>query len=213
MQLYYTITMEMFAKHLISHNLSSIVSLSATKFINQQGELPLLTALEDSLTAAYPQNKFVQDYKSLMVGMKKLPAGSEAPEIIGQTPDGKTLSLSSLRGKIVLIDFWASWCGPCRREMPAVVELYKKYKGKDFEIFGVSLDENTAAWKNAIEADHVTWPQVSELKKWDSKVVKDYAVDAIPYSILIDKEGKVISKGLRVDDLDVKLMELLRKNS
>lgn len=210
LQGHYTKTMEAFAKDFIRTNLSSIVSLSATRFLNQQSELTLMTTLEDSLVASYPQNRYVNDYRNLMTGLKKLPPGSMAPEITANTPNGKTVSLSSLRGKIVLVDFWASWCGPCRRENPAVVELYKKYKNKNFEIFGVSLDDNLAAWKTAINADKITWPQVSELKKWDSKVVKEYNIDAIPYSVLIDRDGKIIAKGLRTEELEIRLMELLK---
>lgn len=212
LQGHYTERMEAFAKNMISNHLTSIVSLSATKFLNQQSELPLMTQLEDSLTAAWPQNRYVSDYRNLMAGLKKLPPGSAAPEITAKTPDGKPLSLSDYKGKIVLVDFWASWCAPCRRENPAIVELYKKYKGKDFEIFGVSLDDNQAAWTNAIANDKITWPQVSELKKWDSEVVKQYNIDAIPFSVLIDREGKIIAKGLRTAELEVKLMELLRNS-
>ena len=209
----YSVQMEEFSKNLISKNLTSIVSLSATKFLNQQRELALMQELEDSLFAAYPTNRYVIDYKNLMAGLKKLPPGSPAPEIEANSPEGKQLSLSSLKGKIVLIDFWASWCAPCRSENPNLVALYQKYKGKDFEILGVSLDDNQAAWKTAIAADKITWLQVSELKKWESTVVKEYNIEAIPYSVLVDREGKIIAKGLRSEDLEVRLIELLRKNS
>jgi thiol-disulfide isomerase/thioredoxin len=108
-----------------------------------------------------------------------------------------------------LIDFWASWCGPCRKENPHITEMYRKFKDKNFEIFGVSLDDNLGAWREAIKKDHLTWPQVSELRKWDSGVVKNYQIEAIPFSVLIDKEGKIIAKGLSSDEIEEKLLELL----
>lgn len=209
----YSETMASFSKKFIDKHLTSIVSLSATKFLNQQTSIELMVKLENSLSKQFPENKYVQDYKALMSDLQKLPPGSEAPEIKLASPAGEPLALSSYRGKVVLIDFWASWCGPCRRENPNIVKIYEKYKNSGFEIFGVSLDENVEAWKAAIQKDGITWPQVSELKRWESKVVKDFGIEAIPYSVLIDQNGKIVAKGLRSDELDLKLMELLRKNS
>lgn len=213
LQLNYSQTMAGFSRKFIQNHSTSIVSLSATKFINQQTSLELLNSLERSLSKEYPHNKYVEDFKSLMNDLRKLPPGSEAPEINLPSPSGQKIALSSLRGKVVLIDFWASWCGPCRRENPNIVQLYNKYKSKGFEIYGVSLDENVNAWKEAMQKDGITWTQVSELKKWDSKVVKAYNVEAIPYSVLIDREGKIVAKGLHSEELDLKLMELLMKTS
>jgi len=112
------------------------------------------------------------------------------------------LALSSFRGKIVLIDFWASWCGPCRKDMPGVVKLYNKYKAKGFEIFGVSLDKDKGHWVDAIKNDGITWPQVSDLKHWESEPAKMYDVRSIPFTVLLDKEGKIIAKGLRGAELE-----------
>ncbi len=206
----YASRMETFAKTFISTNLSSIVSLSATKFLNQQHELALMQALNDSLTASFPQNRYVVDYNNLMEGLKKLPPGSAAPEINMPTPEGKMISLSSLKGRVVLLDFWASWCQPCRRENPNIVNLYNKFKGKEFIILGISLDNNIAAWKTAIQADKLSWIQVSDLKKWESSVVKEYNIEAIPYNVLIDKEGKIVAKGLRTDDIELRLNSMLK---
>lgn len=211
LQQIYTDAMESYASDFIKNNLSSLVSLSATKFINQQAELTLLNSLRDTLAKKYPENRYVKDYITLLNELNELPPNSMCPEIKEATPDGKTISLSSFRGKVVLIDFWASWCAPCRRENPYVVDLYNKYKEKDFEIFGVSLDDNVEAWKKAIEKDGITWPQVSDLKKWESRVVKDFHIEAIPYSVLIDREGKIIAKGLRKDELEIRIMEALVK--
>lgn len=213
LQKHYSETMSAFSKKFIDKHLNSIVSLSATKFLNQQTSMELLVKLETTLSKQYPENKYVQDFKALMSDLQKLPPGSEAPEINLSSPEGEKIALSSLRGKVVLIDFWASWCGPCRRENPNIVRLFQKYKDRGFMIYGVSLDENVDSWKAAIQKDGITWPQVSELKKWESKVVKDYSIEAIPYSVLIDQNGKIIAKGLKSEELDLKLMELLGKNS
>ena len=135
-------------------------------------------------------------------------ADNKAPEISLPNPEGEIIKLSSFRGNFVLIDFWAAWCGPCRRQNPHLVELYNKYKHKDFEILGVSLDRSRQTWLNAIEKDNLIWPQVSDLKFWNSEVVSDYSIEAIPHSVLIDKNGKIIATGLRGEKLAAKLEEI-----
>ncbi len=212
LQGYYTRTMEEFSKNLIKNNLTSIVSLSATKFLNQQAELGLMQELEKKLSELLPKNRYVQDFKSLVAGLSKLPNGSLAPEISLNTPEGTTIKLSSLKGKVVLIDFWASWCAPCRRENPTIVEAYNQLKGKDFEIYGVSLDNNIEAWKNAIKQDKISWIQVSDLKRWDSEVAKAYQIEAIPTNVLIDREGRILEKGIRGEDLISKISEAIKQN-
>jgi thiol-disulfide isomerase/thioredoxin len=133
-----------------------------------------------------------------------------APEISLKDPNGKIRKLSSLSGKIVLIDFWASWCGPCRRESPNVVKLYKKYKDKGFTVFSVSLDNNPSAWKQAIAADGLVWPDhVSDLMGWETPLIQSYDFNSIPHTVLIDKEGKIIATGLRGESLEQKLKELM----
>lgn len=134
--------------------------------------------------------------------------GQVAPEISLKTPEGKTINLSDLRGKYVLIDFWASWCKPCRAENPNVVRVYNEYKDKGFEILGVSLDRNKEAWVNAIEQDGLQWPHVSDLQFWNSVAAKTYGVSSIPYTVLLDKEGKVIAERLRGPSLEAKLEEI-----
>ena len=140
-----------------------------------------------------------------------------APDLSGTGPDGKTYKLSDYRGKIVLLDFWASWCGPCRKVNPQVVALYEKYHGKrfkgasDFDIFSVSLDQRPDNWKAAIEKDRLKWPaHISDFKGWYSAYAATYAVEAIPTSFLLDADGKIIGNNLEPHELDVMLGGMLK---
>jgi thiol-disulfide isomerase/thioredoxin len=138
--------------------------------------------------------------------------GNKAPDILLETPDGTELKLSSLKGQYVLLDFWASWCGPCRRENPNVVRLYNQYKDKGFTVFSVSLDDNKEQWIQAIQRDNLSWPNhVSDLMKWNSIVVQLYKFSGIPHTVLIDKNGNIIGKNLRGIQLEQKLAELFGK--
>ncbi|MEM9992018.1 MAG: TlpA disulfide reductase family protein [Bacteroidota bacterium] len=134
--------------------------------------------------------------------------GVEAPDFEMATPEGEQLKMSDLRGKVVLVDFWASWCGPCRRENPRVVKLYNKYKDKGFEILGVSLDSNKDRWLKAIKDDRLTWPQVSDLRGWQNAAAKMYGVRSIPHTMLLDAEGKIIGRNYRSHTLEAKLKEI-----
>jgi len=134
-----------------------------------------------------------------------------APEIALKNPEGKEIKLSSLRGQYVLIDFWASWCGPCRKELPNVVRLFNKYKSKGFTVYSVSLDKDISAWGKAIQDDQLSWPNhVSDLLGWDSEMPTLYGFQGIPHTVLIDKEGRIIDSGLRGESLEQKLNELFK---
>lgn len=136
--------------------------------------------------------------------------GKQAPELAMPTPAGNLLSISSFRGKYLLVDFWASWCGPCRQENPNVVKAFNMYKNKNFTILGVSLDKDKEGWQKAINDDQLAWSQVSDLLYWNSKAVEIYKFEGIPYNVLIDPQGKVIAENLRGFDLEKKLEEVLK---
>lgn len=138
-------------------------------------------------------------------------SGNAAPDIVMRSPSGELLKLRDLRGKVVLIDFWASWCGPCRRENPTVVRAYEKYKAKGFEVFSVSLDSDKARWTNAIAQDGLVWPNhVSDLAGWRNAAAGAYGVTSIPATFLLDRDGKVVGTNLRGPALEARLAELLR---
>lgn len=135
--------------------------------------------------------------------------GQQAPEISLPNAKGDTLTLSSFKGKVVLIDFWASWCRPCRESNPHVVKLYEKYKQKGFEVFGVSIDNRKESWLKAIKKDKITYPQVIDGEGWDANTAVKYGVDAIPATFLLNKDGVVLAVGLEGEKLEEKIKELL----
>lgn len=135
--------------------------------------------------------------------------GKQAPDLSLPDASGRSISLASYKGKYLLVDFWASWCAPCRAENPNVVKVYNEFKGKNFAILGVSLDKERDAWQEAIRSDRLDWTHVSDLKYWNSKAVGTFKFNGIPYNVLIDPQGKVIAEGLRGDDLESKLKEVL----
>ncbi len=143
--------------------------------------------------------------------------GNKAPELTGKSPSGETFKLSDTKGKLVLLDFWAAWCGPCRRENPNVVSVYNKYKdkkftnGKGFTVFSVSLDKTEADWKKAIETDKLSWPyHISDLQWWNSKFAAIYGVRSIPTNFLLDENGIILATGLRGPALDAALEKYLK---
>jgi len=158
------------------------------------------------------QSPWVQNLKEKVETTKRLDIGQTFVDFTMTTPDGNEISLSDYAGKdkYVLIDFWASWCRPCRMINPHLVKIYRKFKDKEFEIIGVSLDKDKTGWKKAIKDDELEWVQMSDLMFWKSKAVKLYMVNTIPYNILLDREGNILAKGLLPDELEMKLTELTK---
>jgi peroxiredoxin len=168
----------------------------------------------DSLEKSYPKNKWVTNIKQTISSMKATAIGATAPDFTINDVNGNPFTLSSLRGSYVFIDFWASWCKPCRDENPNLVRMYNKYKDKDFEIVGISLDDTIKnsngkeKWINAIQQDNIKWIQLSELNGNESITSKLYNISSIPATFLIDKEGKIIAKDIRGTQLNKTLSEI-----
>lgn len=193
----------------IRKNPSSLAWLFYLDKFDFSTDFEVIDMLDRGLYSTFPKNVIVRQLHKQAAAERQLGIGQEAPEITLTNPEGKTVSLSSLRGSIVLIDFWASWCGPCRKENPNVVQLYQKYHAKGFEIFSVSLDKSREAWLKAIADDHLTWTHVSDLGYWKSAPALLYGVTSIPFTLLLDRRGKIIAKKLRGESLEQKLAELM----
>lgn len=156
--------------------------------------------------------KSAKNIKKIMDEMataSKIEVGNKAPDFAANNPEGKKISLTESLGKVTIIDFWASWCGPCRAENPNVVALYKEFHAKGLNIIGVSLDKDAAKWKEAIAKDGLVWPQISNLKFWDEPIAKQYKVESIPATFVLDANGTIVAKDLRGDALKAKINELL----
>jgi len=192
---------------------NTIVSLDALKKLG--GSIPeysVVAPLFDSFSKPLKNSPAGKEYAEGLAKLKATAVGAIAPEFTQNDPDGNPIKLSSYRGKYLLVDFWASWCGPCREENPNVVKAYARYHDKGFEILGVSLDNEKGRenWLKAIEKDGLTWPQVSDLKYWNNEVVQLYAIKSIPQNVLLDPTGKIIAKNLRAEALEKKLAELFQ---
>ena len=195
----------------IKNEVSNSPSLASLLFIDQlkiDENLDIYERVDKVLYTKYPNNPFVGDLHRKVSSKLKLAIGRPAPEINLPSPEGPNIKLSSLRGKVVLIDFWASWCSPCRKESPNMVRLYTKYHNKGFEIYSVSLDKEKSSWVKAIADDHLSWTHVSDLRYWSSVAGRDYGVSSIPFTVLIDAKGNIIAKGLRGPALEQKLEEI-----
>lgn len=175
--------------------------------------LPGVDALETMYNRLTPDAKrvyFAKQIETIISESKFGAEGTPAPEFTQNDVNGNPVSLSSFRGKYVLLDFWASWCGPCREENPAVVKAYEKFKDKNFTILGISLDQDKQRWLNAIKADNLAWTQVSDLKYWNNEVAQQYRVQSIPQNFLVDPKGMIVAKNLRGKALEKALEQLLK---
>jgi peroxiredoxin len=171
--------------------------------------------LRELLALAQPdfkENEDIQRIENQITALENTAVGKPFVDLKAQTPEGNDIALSDFAGKgtVVLLDFWASWCGPCIQEMPVIAEAYRKYKNKGLEIVGISLDKDSEAWMSAIKQHRITWLQMSDLKAWESDLSAAYGVNAIPHTVLLDRDGTIIAKNLRGDALLSKLDELLK---
>lgn len=172
-------------------------------------DLELMEAMVKTISLKYPNIEMTKQLISKVTSTKKIAIGSLAPIFSAIDGQGKTVDLQRFRGQFTLVDFWASWCGPCRQESPTLVRLYQRFKDKGFIILSVSIDASREKWITASAKDGYTWPNVSELSGYASPIATLYNVSAIPNSFLLDKEGRIIAKNLRGKNLEIKLIELI----
>ena len=192
------------------HPASPVSAYFVVKDFAYKLNLEEMKSVRSKLDVSLDGTSYVQQIESMIARMEKVQVGSEAPDFTLPDVNGNLVSLSSFRGKYVLVDFWAAWCPDCRKENPNIVSAWEKYKNKNFAILGVSLDRNRDQWLAAIEKDKLTWTQVSDLKYWSSEAAVLYCIRWIPMSFLIDPEGKIVAIGLEGEELHNKLEELLK---
>lgn len=200
----------------IAQNANSPALIPVLGVIDINKDLATYESIVAQLMIGFSESPTVQNLNNELIQMKKdryandpLAPGKPAPDFTEVMPSGDSLSLSDLRGQVVLLDFWASWCGPCRKENPAVVEMYKKYNAEGFTVMSVSLDKVKESWLGAIEKDQLIWPNhVSDLKHWSSRVAKMYGVSGIPFTVLIDREGNIVQTKLRGAQLEAELVRI-----
>lgn len=204
---------KMYADFVTANPASPIALYCVNVFAGWDINPDLVAPLYNQLTSSTQQSYTGKNLGERIAIARKTAIGNIAPEFVQNDTLGKPVALSSMRGKYVLVDFWASWCGPCRRENPMVVKAFQQFQGKGFTIIGVSLDQPGAKdrWMDAIHKDGLTWTHVSDLKYWENEVARQYGIRAIPQNFLLDPTGKIIAKNLNGENLEKKLTELFAK--
>jgi peroxiredoxin len=188
----------------------AVINLLQNNALDKDEYFPTFVSIADKLRKEWPSYSQSKNFIEYVDRLKSTAIGQVAPELSLPDTNGQIVKLSSMRGKYVLVDFWAKWCGPCRDENPNVVRVYNKYKDKGFTVFGVSLDRSKEDWLKAIKEDNLTWTHVSDLKFWQSEAAKIYSITGIPFSILLDPNGVIIAKNLRGPALESKLAEVIK---
>lgn len=196
-------------KNFVASTQGSLVGLLAAMRINPEKNLKYLEEVLNEYEQRYPGHPYVEDLRTKISPLLLTAIGKEAPEIVLENAEGKEVRLSDLRGRMVLLDFWASWCQPCRKEHPQLKQLYEQYKNRGFEIYSVSLDDKREPWLQAVREDQIPWIQVSDLTGYESGVARLYNVNAIPKTYLIDQQGKIVAKDLRAEGLAQELKRYL----
>lgn len=186
----------------VDQNKESLAGFYAISSLDQMKYEQQLIKYAEDLKADFKNNPGVKLFINQMKSIKPVSIGQQAPDFTITDDTGKEFKLSEYKGKYVMLDFWASWCAPCRSENPNVVRLYNQYKGNGFNIVGISLDEDKKAWQQAIEDDQLTWRHAIETQRFDGKLIKEYRIEAIPSTFIIDPSGKIIAKNLRGADLE-----------
>jgi peroxiredoxin len=215
------LTQRNYISDFIKKHPSSFASLAFIQILPYEENESTYTMVDEALTKAYPKSKYTimfhsdvenskAEAQAKIESAKKTAIGMPAPDFTLPDTNGKDIALSSFKGKVVLVDFWASWCQPCRESMPGLIRVYDKYKNKNFTILGVSLDKDMDHWVKGIKDLGLTWTHVSELKYWDSKVVKQYGFDGIPFNVLVSEDGTILAKGLDESTLYQKLAGVLK---
>ncbi len=197
-------------QYIKSHPSSVVSAYLINRELIYSLELDELTTLTQSLDTALYGSCYVKSLNERIDLLKTLQPGMPAPEFSQADSTGKMVNLSDFKGKFVYVDFWASWCGPCRRANPTVVRVYEKYKDKNFTVLGVSMDSERKNWVDAIKKDGLAWAQVSALARWENPVAALYGVNSIPHGILIDPDGKIIKRSVEAKNLDALLATVIK---